>query len=208
MSEQRGRIESAAAAAAGGGAAGQPPSSGSKGQSADAISHEQPAVAFSRRSTEAFTADAAMSNTDGGSAPVVSSPTAAAAEESGSAAAAQPQSQPLPQGQAQGQSVQLAVDSPAVSEVVEAMAAVPAQPAGESVQQQLRLMDRLSQLLLCSSDDPVCWLRVTFALSVHQAVAILHATLRAKETGKGADALVSRAAAAGAAHGRRCNVAV
>ena len=197
MSEQRGHIESSAAAA-GGGAAGQPTSRNSDSDSSDGrltvSSGQHPRVAtISLHSAVAATADAAMSDRDSGSATVGSSPTSAAADSETTAAVDQPPSQSLAQGQAQAQPHQLAVNSMTLEEVVEAMAAVPAHPADEFVQRQLRLVDRLGKLL--DIGDSASWLRAATALSFHQTLIIFQTALRVETADESADELVSTAAA-------------
>jgi len=180
MSEQRGHIESSAAAA-GGGAAGQPSSGrSSEGRLADGGSQQPRIAAFSLHSAAASTADAAMSDVDG-----VSPPLAAAAVESEAAAAAAAQ----PPSQAQVQPHQLAVVSMALGEVIEAMAAVPAQPADEFVLRQLDLIDRLGELL--GIGDSASWLRAPSAFSVGQALIIIQTALRVETADASADRLVS-----------------
>jgi len=85
------------------------------------------------------------------------------------------------------------------------MAAVPAQPANEFVEQQLQLIDQLGHLLGICDDgyDYASWMRAAAALSVDQVLVILQVALRV-ETDKCADALVSGRGCASDSRGRRC----
>ena len=189
MSEQRGPFASSAAAA-GGGAAGQPTSSGdgSDGQSADGSGQHPPASSFSLHLAAANIADATMSALDSGSAAAVSSPTAAAANsETTAAAAAQPSLQPLAPGQPLGQPRQLADNSMTLDKVIEAMAAVPSQPADEFVQSQLDLIYRLGELIDRSAGPT--WWRAASILPLSQAFVAI--ALRVEAVGESADILVS-----------------
>jgi hypothetical protein len=190
ISEQRGHIESSEAAA-GGGAAGQPTSSSGgsgSGRLADSSSQQSPAAAFSFHSAAASSADAAMSDADGGSAAATST-SAAADSETTAAAADQPPSQPPAHSQTQSQPQQLAVDSMALDKVIEAMAAVPTQPAHEFVLRQLRLIGRLGELL--GIGDSASWLRAPSAFSAEQALTLIQTALRVEAEDERADRLVS-----------------
>ena len=120
---------------------------------------------------------------------VDSSPTAAVAADSQAAACAAAAQPPTDSSQTQGQPDQLAVDSMTPEEVIEAMRAVPTQPADEFLQSQLDLIDRLGELL--DIGDSASWMRAPSALPLDQALTLIQTALRVEAEDEHADRLVS-----------------